>query len=150
MAHDDNVVFEDSENWSSKTIGIKEIALEQFRRCMTEGSKNFNSLDGKSQKEIFINSVKGMEIILYPKLLDKKNFPEVNTNIVENEKSIEDLKERYKQTYERLQEKAQPINENLLKENYETELLELYRKKLIILSILLDKLNYFCEGGIDD
>ena len=144
------MTFEDAENWSSQTVGIKEIALEQYRRCMSEGSKTFNGPDGMKQREIYINAVKSMETILYPKILDTKNFNDININIVENEKKITQTKKEYTDTYRRLKETQQPINEALLKDNFERDLVELYREKLVILSILLDKLNYFCEIGIQD
>ena len=146
----DNVMFEDAENWQKQTVGIKEIALEQYRRCMSEGSKSFNGADGARQREIFINAVKSMEVILYPKILDKKNYKEINLNVVENERKISELKSKYSQTYQRLKDNQQPINEPLLKDNFERDSVELYREKLVILSILLEKLNYFCEGAIED
>ena len=150
MADKDAAMFEDAENWSSKTVGIKEIALEQYRRCMSEGSKTFNGPEGPKQREIWINSVERMEDILYAKILDKKNFKDINLNVVENEKKIRELKNEYAETYRRLKENNQPINEALLKDNFERDLIKLYREKLVIMSILLDKLNYFCEGGIED
>lgn len=139
-------VFEDGENWSSHTIGIKEIALEQFRRCMSEGSKTFSL---PNQREIYINCVKQLEVILYPKLNDK-NFKQHKENIVENEKKLADLKKEYADTLKRLKEKSKDINENLLNQNYETDLIEIYREKLILLSNLLDDVNYFNEISITD
>lgn len=150
MAEKGDILFEDAENWSKQTVGIKEIALEQFRRCMNEGSKNFNGPDGTKQREMFINAVKSMEVILYPKILDKKNYKDINLNIVENERKISNLKKQYVDTYQRLKDNQQPINEALLKDNYERDLLELYREKLVIISILLERINYFCEGAIED
>jgi hypothetical protein len=148
MAND--IAFDDAENWSKQTIGIKEIALEQYRRCMSEGSKTFNGHDGPKQREIYINAVKSMEVILYPKILDTKNFGEINLNVVENERKIIELKNKYSETYKRMKDNNQQINEGLLNNNFEQELVDLYREKLVILSILLDKLNYFCEGSIED
>lgn len=141
--------FADAENWQSQKNSIKDIALKQYERCMAEGSKNFSGPNGQMQREIYINSIKQMETLLYPKILNKA-FAHHKKNIVENESKVSTLKKEFSETYQRLKNKNQPINEPLLKDNYEHALVEIYREKLVILSMILEGLNYFDEIGVED
>lgn len=147
MGRDDTII-DDSENWSSQAVGIKDVSIRQFERCMLEGSKPFFGPDGQMQREKYINSIKSMEVILYPKILDTKNFKEININMKSNDEKIKSIKQKYAETYKRLKENNMNINESRLKDDLEQELIDAYREKLIILSILLEQVNYFSEVGI--
>ena len=97
----DPVIIED-EGMSSASIGlsIKQIALEQFRRCgieltkpMSQGGYEQKFINGNpivvqvpNQREVFKNSVLTLETTLYPSIMSKEEFKD---KIKSNDKEIE-------------------------------------------------------------
>jgi hypothetical protein len=141
-------IYKDGENYRTKTLGIKEISLEQYRRCAIEGSGNI--FNDPAQRERYINAVKSLQIILSPEIL---NNEEMKERITGNEAKITVLENKYKTHLTRLKDKAAhetDINRELLQFHYEKKLLELIQEKLIILSVMLKKLNYYGESDITD
>lgn len=144
----DGFIIQDGENYQSKEIGIKQIALEQYRRCAIEGSKNI--INDPIQREIYVNSVKSMEIILFPDIL---NHDDIKTKIAINEDRITSLEEEYAHKLRELREQVtddKRINLNKLTHHYEKILIELIQEKLVILGLLLKKINYYGESTISE
>jgi len=165
--------LEDSEDYRSKDDGvtIKTIILEQYRKCCREGSKEMTEggvirrlvnnqvmeFVVPNQIEIFINSVEVLRIILQPNF--KKKEKVIKKYIDEYEKEITDLMNTYNK---RISEaKRDLINQppelrgsfirdyNKFINNEERRCniakVNIYRKLLIGISILLDEMDYFEE-----
>lgn len=171
---EDSIIIEDAENYkAAETLGIREIALRQFERCILEGSKELKKggiqkklLDGKevlieipNQREIYINSVQQLEIILLPELVKKekikKDVEELNRQISETRlkqhEKMQQLQEENKKAKEKSDERRKFFveDETFVYWNnfYEKEELDLYKEKLILLSLLLNDLNYLAEAS---
>lgn len=144
----EGLIIHDGENYAAKEIGIKQIALEQYRRCAVEGSKNI--FNDASQREIYINAVKSLEILLFPDILDD-HHQEIKVRIALNEESITKLENSYIKRVQELKQtkKDKAINYGKLTFDYERRLVELMQEKLIILGLLLKKVNYYGEWSID-
>lgn len=138
--------FVEEENYRSKEVSIKIISLEQYRRCAIEGSKNI--INDHIQREIYFNSVRSMEIILFPEILKRAD---IKQQIKENEDKLEALEKEYKQHYDDLKQQAKNgriVNKELLRDTYERKLITIYQEKLIIIGLLLKELNYYDELGV--
>ena len=106
------VQVEDGEDFrAGSALGIREIALEQYRRCCIECSKEMVNggtttkivrgvpqlVDIPNQREIFINSVSTMEIILGPEIIKNAEIVKklrFRTDRINKEKSIMHAKEQ--------------------------------------------------------
>ena len=156
MEHNyDSIVVEDSENYSANSLGIKEIALEAYRKCFIEGSKEMTKggistkiingklikMDMPNQREIFINCVKMFGILLTPFLLTKTKY-EDEANIIQN--NISDLKMEGHKKYQ--ESKAKNTYEEI-REVYEMALVDLNGDLLKVYSRLLDDISYLGEGS---
>ena len=156
MEHNyDSIVVEDSENYSANSLGIKEIALEAYRKCFIEGSKEMTKggistkiingklikMDMPNQREIFINCVKMLGILLTPFLLTKTKYLD-EANIIQN--NISDLKMEGHKKYQ--ESKAKNTYEEI-REVYEMALVDLNGDLLKVYSRLLDDISYLGEGS---
>jgi hypothetical protein len=152
----DSIVVEDSENYSSNSLGIKEIALEAYRKCFVEGSKEMTKggvstkiINGKiiridipNQREIFINCVRGFGVLLTPFLLNKDKYLN-EANAIQN--SISDLKKEGHEKYQEARANNKSVEE--LKEIYELALVDLNWELMSVYSRLLDDISYLGEGS---
>lgn len=167
---------EDGEDFKgSDALGIKEICLEQFRRCCVEGSKEMlrggteiRTVRGMhvevtvpNQREIFINSVKMLEIIMKPDILKNEKImnkiKEINRKIKEHNKKFQDeyksMKENYKSRLKKAADHTKWQNTKKLwddfieniKDRSELDGINLSRRKMTELSKLLYNLNYYNE-----
>lgn len=177
-----HIEYEDSENWkgSGEQLSIKEICLRAFSKATMEGSKEMVSagVDRKliggvvyefprpNQREIFINSVDMLRIILEPSIIKsrlKESFEEVDNETlkIDNEykKKLDDCVKVFGETkiskYGRddpLKEKVRIDNYNKtisnINEQFEFVKVTLSKKLLIVISHLLKEKNYFDEGGV--
>ena len=156
MEHNyDSIVVEDSENYSANSLGIKEIALEAYRKCFIEGSKEMTKggistkiingklikMDMPNQREIFINCVKMFGILLTPFLLTKTKYLD-EANIIQN--NISDLK---MEGHKKYQESRAKNTYEEIKEIYEMALVDLNGDLLKVYSRLLDDISYLGEGS---
>ena len=168
------VKVEDGEDYKGEVLGIKGIALEQYRRCCVEGSKEMKrggisnriisgqliEVEIPDQREIFMNSVKLLEIVLAPELLKKdqdefiKRIDDVDKKIKELQKNSEETINECMGNYEK-GNKTKPTKYNTnsmdqaiktIKDDTDSKLVFLFQSKLIILSMKLKDLNYFDEG----
>jgi len=172
MNIEDQYVIEDEQPFfgGDNDKGIKSIFLNQYGRCCLEGSKEMikggnvtKIINGKpvtiqvpNQREIFINTVKIMEIILKPKF-DKETEAKMGLldNDIKNknneaEKDYEAKQQAYelKKRNPKVQLPAWANIENQIYDELQLKLVKVYQKKLLVLSTLLNKLNYFEEGSI--
>lgn len=172
----DDMEFEDGEGFRSKAEGvtIKTIVLKQYEKCCTEGSKEMTGggvinriINGQlielavpNQREIFINSVEMLNIVLIPEI--KKNKKLIQEDIDKFEYSLQKLNinlneymqqidsnitfddPRYKQHSEAYY-KDKNISIQNLHDNYELAKVELYKSLLRTIGMLLNHLNYFEE-----
>jgi len=170
--YEDDIVVEDGENYHSSNsngLGIKEITLNQFNKCVIEGSKEMvnggvqkklvngvmHEIQVPNQREIFTNSVIMMEIIIVSKM-QKKERKELSVQNVEIDQQIATLQKEYNEEKNRLksldkslQAKKQGVSPGEFIRNkdwYEMDKVDLYRCKLALISKLLDAENYFEEG----
>lgn len=136
----------DSENYHSKEISIKQISLEQYRRCAILGSMNI--INDRKAREEYINAVKIMEIVMMPDIL---NHDDIQQKIVSNQEKIDNLSKEYNEHLGRLKKESngQEINKPLLQDHYERLLIDLYHEKLVMLGLMLKKLNYYEEISIE-
>lgn len=171
------IEVEDGEDYrGAEALGIKIIVLEQYRRCCIEGSKEMRragisnkiikgvvvEVEIPDQREIFINSVKMMEIILAPELLQKKDnvhlkkLEEIDKSIKQLEKSYEEVRKKFEEDFlEKNRRQPEIFNreksytqETRMKDDMFSKLVILFQDKLILLSIKLKDLNYFDEESI--
>ena len=152
----DSIVVEDSENYSANALGIKDIALEAYRKCFIEGSKEMTKggvstkvingklirLDVPNQREIFINCIKMFGVLLTPFLLTKDKYLN-EANAIQN--SISDLKKEGHEKYQEARVNHKNVEE--LKEIYELALVNLNCDLLKVYSKLLDDISYLGEGS---
>ena len=162
---------------SKGTSGIKDICLRQFSRCCAELSKEMTRggvvkriVEGQlieipvpDQIQIVLNSIDTLKIILEAKI--KANEKIIGERIKNFNSGLKRLSDDYtskinkrrkeyptntvkRQPYEREILQKQ-LNDDLyaLKEEYEYDLLNQYKKLLTALSLLMDHLNYFEEKG---
>ena len=178
--------FEDAETFSGgKSGSYKDIVLSQFKKCCEEASKEMTVggitrriINGQvveipvpNQQEIFVNSVKVLDIILVGKIATNKEL--ITERIDEFNKRLKELPVEYEEQRQQIEaayyppktksidgmtfiakiseEEATRKFENfqeevmLLKENFDTRRIDLYNYKLETLSILMDSLRYFEE-----
>ena len=175
MPEQSDVQVEDGDNFRvGEALGIKGIALEQYRRCCVEGSKEMKKggtttkfiggietqIDIPNQREIFINSVKMLSAILSPEV----NMPdqeEIMEELIKIDEQIKYEEEHCKKVLDEEKEKyiGYKINKpdaykkviGIAKDSLDTmrerNLVVFYQNKLIILSKSLKALNYFDESG---
>ena len=174
--YDSEITVEDGEDFrGAEALGIKTIALEQYRRCCVEGSKEMRNggivnklirgvivpVEVPDQREIFVNCVKLLEIILAPELFQKKADERLK-KIHALDKKIDELKKSSKNAYAELivvhdrRKRCKPesydpksFSDDTRQINDETDskMVNLFQEKLIILSQQLSELNYFDEGS---
>ncbi len=151
---------EDSENYKAGEVpSITLISMEQYRRCMIEGSKEMSRggqvnkihkgqlipVDVPDQREIFINCVKMLEILLMPEILKKEN---IKTLLKKNDNDINNLKNDakvVKKKYDRLP--TIKLNMEKLDAEFAPGMVNHFRIRLGVLGMLLSQLNYFQESG---
>jgi len=158
---------------NSDNIGIKMIAMERYRACAIEGSKEMGrggvktkivrgqatQIDMPNQREVFTRCVKIMEIILSPDLRnltsnkDDKDFVEVREELRENKEEIAEIEADFAEKFKTLkkshdQNKDLDWNKNALEleDKFQVKMVELYMKRLEILSYQLSLRNYYEEG----
>jgi len=161
---DNDISIEDGEGFKlGADFGIQQIGLEQFRRCIAEGSKEMQrggiqtkiikgnpvDIEVGNQREIFINSVKMMAIVLEPEFDDE---PKILKEIQKIDVEISNIEYEFSKSFKILkmdwQKKKFDWNKAVsdLQDQYERSVLTLYHQKLIILSKLLKNINYYGEG----
>lgn len=159
-----------AETYGIKDVGMRayERCLIEGDKEMVPGGRGYKIIHGverevtiPNQREIFVNTVKSFSIIMNPFLEDKRAV-DIKKRLEENIKDINKARENYnkeitKQTTTPLPTNFKAYGEGSQKKNYEeakTECIligttfekykvELYRKKLLILSDLLNLINYF-------
>lgn len=166
MVDFNEVTVEDGENYSSgKELGIGTISLEQFRRCCVEGSREMNrggtkrrivegkliEIDVPNQREVFINAVDMLHVILIPELSSKyqKELLEEVQGIDRQMKDTEkESLDKYKLWESKLKNNKSAFNEKVdqLNDDLELSKVQISRKKLMVLSLLLKEINYYGEG----
>jgi len=166
-------VVEDGEDYRSNTaIGLKEIAIEQYRRACLEGSKEMTRagerrvirngmatiIDIPDQRQVFMNSVQILKGTLMEKILQDKETLE-KLNIIDEE--IKNINLVYKIRYKKIVEydtrvqsnssskRLSPSNYDNLIEERDLKIVETHRKLLTTLSLLLCKLNYLGESSAE-
>lgn len=166
-----DIEVEDGEDYrGGEPLGIKGIALEQYRRCCIEGSKEMRKggierrfikgIDTEvmipNQREIFVNSVKMLSAVLYPELINKdqeKLVEELDTidgDIDKRNKDYNDLLDKGKEEYKkfkhtqpfRYDKRIEMIKEDI-REKKEIDLVGFFQNKLLTLSKSLKQLNYY-------
>jgi len=169
MKPNEDIQVEDGEDFrSTGELGIKQIALDQYRRCCLEGSREMLrggettkiikgvpvNVQVDNQREIFMNSVLMLEIVLAPNLSEKEKISEQMGDVDED---ISKIKDKYQESFDDFNERYKKgknlswnKNITLIQDNMEMELIEPFRKKLMVLSILLKSINYFDEGSVGD
>lgn len=160
MVDFDEIEVEDGENYKGGDVpSITLIAMEQYRRCMIEGSKEMSrggqvnkfhkgqmiAVDIPDQREVFINCVKMLEILLIPEIIKKDKIQQL---LKENNVEIVKLKNNanvVKKKYER--RPSIKLNMEKLDEEYAPEMVNNFRIRLGVLGMLLSDLNYFQESS---
>ena len=173
--HEPDYIIEDDDFFSGgKSVGIKELAIEQYRRCLIEGSKEMvrggygqKVVNGKivdqyipNQREIFINCVQMLETLLMSNLIKedgrskKIKFPEIVEQMEIADRKINKTKAAFFDVLDKINIKAKELNvdsrRNIeqLENKQEMELVNNYKQKLVVLGMLIDKENYFGENSI--
>ncbi len=167
-------VVEDGEGFKAETLNIGVIALRQYERCIIEGSKEMTRggksikmvrgvavpVDIVNQRNIFTNTVISMEIILRP-IISRKD--DIDKRLKEAKAKQDKIYEIFIQKRGKLRkdhnfslERKRNIKNSLvvdydkemsyILDEYEVDLVAIYRLILTILSDLLDQENYFSEG----
>jgi len=167
-----HIQIEDDETFQpGGSLGIREIALEQYRRCMVESSKEMvrggwtkrifgdqvQEIEIPNQRLVFINCVKAMETILIPFLTDEE------ISELQQLQAIEDT--YYNDYYTELDKCKRGLTTKtydggfqfsnnqyekygiLIEDAFEKRRVRLYRKMLIFYGKVIRRLNYFGEGG---
>jgi len=157
MADFNEVKIEDGENAISRELGIKEIALEQYRRCCVEGSKEMTrggkstkvvngkycELDIQDQREVFFNCVTMLCVILSPQM-EKRDVKE---NVVAMNEAVKETRTKYLEQIKDSKQKENYKYLEMMKDLMYSELMFNYRDLMEQLSFLLKELKYFDEGG---
>ena len=155
--YNNEVKIEDGENATSRELGIKEIALEQYRRCcvegskeMTRGGKSSRTINGKyceldipDQREVFFNSVTMLGVILSPQMEKRP----VKTKVVEKNEAIKATRTKYLSEIKESKQKENYKYLEMMKDLMYSELMFNYKDLMEQLSFLLKDLKYFDEGG---
>ena len=170
------IEVEGGEGYQGKTEGLsaKQIILNQLQRCCIEGGKEMavgglqkRIIDGKvieivvpNQKEIFINSVEMLWILVQPKALELKEDDERKKEMVMTLNRVQAIKDNFKKKrgnimeiwktkYKRNPDRKESLNIALSLYDRQEEESKLYDTKniLLLISGLLSKLNYFEEKG---
>lgn len=173
VEHDSQFEYADSYK-KSGDVGIREIALEQYRKCVKEGSKEMSQagvmrrfIDGQvqeivvpDQKEIFKNSVEMLKITLLPSFMEKENKKKYFKYIDTYEKQKKELKTKMIQESEKMILKPEVKHVNLTDDQkmmllqsreerlislFEKIELKIYRDLLQGIALLLHELNWFEE-----
>lgn len=154
MGETDDVMFEDAENWhssSNKDLGKKQIVLKQYNNCIERGSKAFIGTGSEIEFSIYINSIDMLEIIFSGEIQDVKNYSDVRSKLLINEKEIKDINDKRQEIIMRLiNTKEQQVNEKRLNLDFAVKLKKVYDERLKILTMIIHKLNWFDEVGIMD
>lgn len=132
-------------------LSERNIVLEQFRRCLVEGSKAVISGENK-QQEIFINAVMMLEIALLPKMM---RFPKIKSKNDIVDTQIDELEKGFTTKTNTTLKKCQ-TNQKLNIQNelskveqlFERKLVKTYRIKLGALAFMLDEINFYAEKSI--
>lgn len=172
---DNTIEFEDTENFkfgsTQKGTSRREIILNQYNKCVLEGSKEMTFggvvrkfINGQvmefsvpNQREIYINSVDHLKILLSPELRDEDYKLEIQEDMVkfyEKQRAINEeyaqrigvLNERYYKDLKRDSSVTADYNDKLIRaKNFkEGQLVELYREELLdILTKIMSLINFF-------
>jgi len=156
----DDLGFGDTENFKSgydQGLSFKQICLEQFRKCIIEGSKEMvrgrekrdnlhNTLIAiPDQREIFTNSCEALRVLLAPKIMQYnkefgkmfKEFDDEKVNLIK----------KYNDVVAEVKKKNKQVSDSFM-EKISQDLVIMYRDKLLVaISCLLNHMNYFDEGG---
>jgi len=172
--HEDLIEIEDSENYKGgQTNTFKEICMAQYRKAVEEGSKQMLSggvekrlINGQimempipNQREIFFNSVEMLRILLTAHISDEEKLMKVNMESFDkdidglnknHEEQLLRLRQWFKDNNNSKQDNTRQYNEQVKSfiDEYELNKVQLNKKLLIELSILLNKKNYFDEQGV--
>jgi hypothetical protein len=167
--NDEHIEIEDTDNWNSNPLGIKELALRQFHDCQKAGSKELNPggirrimYNGRLEElvepdtgQIFTNHVRILQVTLKAQIENKKKEMQLDWLEYNNEvKKVKELKNKYDEHIKELISlpayKRCKINISHLAQQYERDI---YMKEIELSFILLEKLstlmhlhNYFNEG----
>jgi uncharacterized protein YaaR (DUF327 family) len=172
-----DIMWEDQENFKSAgSNSIKDIALESFRRCRDEGSKEMTrggmikrvmngqiiELPKPDQIQIFTNCVEMLMIILRAHAEQHHELMRpYYLRFFKGKRDIESIREikrkefsscvnpgRWTTHTERMMSVQSQINDHeaRLNEWYDTQYLRLYKEMFEGLGLLLNKLNYFQEA----
>lgn len=175
---EDDMQFEDAENFKSgfDQLSFKQMVLKAYSVAMSEGSKELTrggvmeriingvhyQIPRGNQREIFINAVEQLRILVQP-MTDKKK-DKVGKYFEEYDKAVIELNKKYNKKIEQFNEvytddnQAYAVNKNFEKEKslahddiedwYEQEMAFIYRDKLMVaISYLLNEFNWFDESG---
>ena len=177
--NEEKMSFEDSDSSRpAVALGIKEIALEQYKKCVIEGSKEMTTagvikrmINGEvfeiavpDQREIFKNSVDMMKITLLDKFkANKKSFWKYIEEFEENKKKLRNLtikqediinleakKRADKETGEIPDnvKRARLFHLNELAARHESSEMNIYKELLTRIALLMAFLNWFQETGV--
>jgi len=165
MYEEPGITVEDGENFRvAGDLGIKQIVLDQYRRCCLEGSKEMlkggeatKIIKGvpvpvliENQREVFMNSILMLEITLIPDLIRKEPICEqmtvVDDKIKEIKKIHHDRFDKFKERVKKDKNLSWNDGVSMIQDDLELNLIEPFREKLTVLSILLKEINYFDEG----
>lgn len=168
---------EDSENYLSQKVGIKDIAMRAYEQCLLEGRKEMIpggtttrimkgqpiEIEIPNQREIFKNTVRSFEVVLNSNF---NKFDEIKKKIKESNEDIKNAREDYNnqiwlinnpqksKEFRAYSEESVKLQTNkqyratiIFGTKYEMYVVELYRERLLILSDLIGRLNYFEESG---
>lgn len=162
------MTVEDGGSYSHSELSIKQIVLKQFVKCSEEGSKEMveggvrkRLVDGQieevavdNQREIFINSVKSLWCMLLPTYYKKKSaiseqIEEIDSELKQLNKECLEQHSNYMSASSMDDGNKRIVEEAYInfKLDYENKLIDIYRRKLIAMSFLLDAVNYFDETG---
>lgn len=174
MKDNNEVIVEDGDLRMGDSLGIQAIALEQYRRCCLEGSKEMVrggwttkiikgvpiKVEAENQREVFMNSVIVMRGIMMPDIL-KEKYKEYSEDLKKIDNHIDKTKEAYEkrnnemnqemQSKERLRQTKGRTNweeiDNQLQGWFETTMTSYFREMFVVLSRLLAEENYYEEAG---
>lgn len=165
--------IEDDEFDFKPGLKIGDIALEQYRRCIIEGSKEMvrgglqkKLVNGKiiefeiaNQRQIFINCVQSFKNLIKPFLEDKNSdeFDRLQNKLKKIVKHYfdEEKKIREDTSYNDPKTKTKVIDRKLydyklseINNDHELDTVEVYREILELFSLVLNELDYFSETGV--
>jgi len=162
-----DIVFDEGEgvmNRSPYELTKKQIWYKCFQRCFDEGSKQMsNTYDQQgmtiSQPEIFMNSVTMFQIMAVGTLMNKRyldlfaKLSNLDTAALEKENESKEQSRRMITEANQNPDKRIDVNKNmiLIDEKTKKEMVLIFREKLAVLSVLMEKEQYLdAQGGIKD